>query len=105
MLPLYLIGTFIFIGVVVLFRVYYSKSMKMTSYIDGEVIRAEERVVRDERERREETLIACRYSVRGQDYSIEHVLRGMRAKDYPLGRKVTIWYNPTVPRMSKIKLT
>ncbi len=103
MFPLVIVGGFIFVGVVVLFVIYYSRSMKMTSYTDAEVVRAEERVVRDEKERREETAITAKYSVRGEAYQIEHVVQGMKAKIYPTGRKLTVWYNPNNPNMSKIK--
>lgn len=103
MFVLYIVGGFIFLGVVIIFCVYYSKSMKMTSYIDGEIVRSENRVVRDERERREETLLICKYSVRGHDYQIERTIRGNRAKLYPPGKKIVVWYNPTSPHMAKIK--
>lgn len=100
---LYIVGGLIFVGVVVLFVIYYSKTMKMTSYTAGEVVRAEERVVRDERERREETTIVCKYSVRGKDYEIEHVVRGLNARAFPPGREMTVWYNPNSPEMARIK--
>lgn len=103
MLPLYIVAGLIFAGVVVIFSIYYSNSMKMTSYMLGEVVSAEDRVVRDENERREETVIVSRYSVHGTQYTITHVMRGRHAKAYPPGRKITVWYNPIAPEMAKIK--
>ena len=103
LLPLYIVGGLIFAGVVVIFVIYYGKSMKMTSFIEGRVISAEERVVRDESERREETALLCAYTVRGDEFQITHILRGHRAKAYPPGKPITVWYNPTEPHMAKIK--
>jgi hypothetical protein len=103
MSALYIVAGFVFVGIVVLFVIYYSKSMKMTSYTACRVVTAEERVVRDERERREETHLLCTYSVRGEEYKIEHVVRGLNARAYPPGRELTVWYNPNVPQMAKIK--
>jgi hypothetical protein len=103
MYGLYIVAGFIFIGIVVLFVIYYSKGMKMTSYTTCTVVQADERVVRDERERREETHITCKYSVRGIDYTIQHAVRGLNARAYPPGRELTVWYNPNSPEMSKIK--
>jgi hypothetical protein len=60
MSPLYIVAGFIFVGIVIIFAIYYSKTMKMTSYTVGEVVTAQERVVRDERERREETTLVCK---------------------------------------------
>jgi hypothetical protein len=100
---LYIVVALVFVGIVVLFSIYYSKGMKMTSYTAAEVVTAEDRVVRDEHERREETLLVCKYSVRGQEYRIEHILRGRNAKAYPPGRELTVWYNPNVPEMARIK--
>ncbi|HET6248663.1 MAG TPA: DUF3592 domain-containing protein [Tepidisphaeraceae bacterium] len=100
---LYIVAGFVFVGIVVLFVIYYSKGMKMTSYTNCTVVQANERVVRDAQERREETHLICKYSVRGQDYTIEHTVRGMNAKAYPPGKELTVWYNPNVPEMAKIK--
>ncbi|HZK79414.1 MAG TPA: DUF3592 domain-containing protein [Humisphaera sp.] len=101
--PLYIVAGFIFVGIVIIFVIYYSKTMKMTSYTAGAVVKAEERVVRDERERREETTLLCKYSVHGHDYEITHVVRGLRASAYPAGKNITVWYNPNVPEMARIK--
>ena len=100
---LYIVAGLVFVGVVILFVVYYSRTMKMTSYTACQVVRAENRVVRDERERREETVLTCKYNVRGKDYEIQHVIRGQNAKAYPPGRELTVWYNPNVPEMARIK--
>ena len=100
---LYIVAGLILVGIVVLFTIYYSRTMKMTSYTSCEVVRAEDRVVRDEHERREETFLVCKYSVRGEEYQIEHVIRGHNAKAYPPGRELTVWYNPNVPKMARIK--
>jgi hypothetical protein len=103
MSALYIVAGFVFVGIVVLFVVYYSKAMKMTSYTTSQVVHAEERIVRDEHERREETVIVCKYSVFGKDYEISHVIRGRNAKAYPPGREITVWYNPNEPEMARIK--
>lgn len=103
MFPLYVIAGFIFVGVVIIFAIYYSKSMKMTSFTEGQVVSSEDKVIRDERERREETHLVCSYSVRGVDYQIPHVIRGHLARLYPPGRSIIVWYNPTSPEMAKIK--
>ena len=102
---LYIVAGFVFVGIVVIFFIYYSKGMKMTSYTNCEVVTSEDRVVRDEHERREETHLVCKYSVRGQEYKIEHTLRGRNAKAYPPGRELTVLYNPNVPEMARIKQT
>jgi len=94
----------VFVGIVVLFGIYYSRRMKMTSYTTAEVVRAQERVVRDERERREETVIVCKYLVRGKPYEIESVVRGKNAQRYPAGKKLTVHYNPNVPNMARLSL-
>ncbi len=101
--PLYIVAGFIFVGIVIIFVIYYSKTMKMTSYTAGSVVKAEERVVRDTQERREETELLVSYSIHGHDYEIKHVMRGLRAKNYPPGKSVTVWYNPNSPDMSRIK--
>src|SRR5947208_1466181 len=100
---LYIVVALVFVCIVILFRIYYSKTMKMTSYKSCEVVRAEDRVVRDETERREETFILCKYSVNGKEYEISHIIRGHNAKAYPPGRNLTVWYNPNVPEMARIK--
>ncbi|HWE01335.1 MAG TPA: DUF3592 domain-containing protein [Tepidisphaeraceae bacterium] len=101
--PLYIVAGFIFVGIVIIFVVYYGKTMKMTSYINGAIVKADERVVRDQQERREETVLVCKYSIRGKDYEIIHVMRGLRADAYPPGKSIIVWYNPNVPEMARIK--
>ena len=85
MYGLYIVAGLVFVGIVVLFVIYYSRTMKMTSYTNCTVVRSEDRVVRDEKERREETHLTCKYSVRGEEYTIAHVIRGLNAKAYPPG--------------------
>jgi len=82
--PLYIVAGFIFVGIVIIFVIYYSKTMKMTSYTA-------------------ETTLLCKYSVHGHDYEITHVVRGLRASAYPAGKNITVWYNPNVPEMARIK--
>src|ERR1700722_4650090 len=100
--PLYIVAGFIFVGIVIIFVIYYSKTMKNTSCTDGAVVSAEGRVVRDKHECREETTLHCKYSVHGHDYEITHVVRGLRASAYPPGKSITVWYNPNVPEMARI---
>lgn len=103
MFPVYIIFGVIFAVTVVVFIVRYTKTGQTTSYTEGTVISAEERVVRTEIERREETVLKCTYVVRGHQYDLEHVIRGRIAKAFPAGREVKVWYNPSEPSMAMIK--
>lgn len=99
---LYIVAGMVLVGIVVLFAIYYSRPMKMTSYTDGEITGAVEQVVRDERERREQTVITCRYVVRGKPYTIDYTVRGKNAARYPKGRVLKVRYNPNIPNMARV---
>lgn len=72
---------------------------KMTSQTLGRVVGAVEREVRDEVERREETVITVAYEIHGTPYTVEKVIRGKKAYKFPTGKKVEIRYNPAEPHM------
>lgn len=102
MFGLYIIAAWLFVGAVVLVILYHRKTFKMTSTATCEVIRAEEREVRTERERRDETLVVCRYVAWGNEFTIERVFRGRQAERFRAGTKLPIRYNPADPSMSRI---
>lgn len=102
-----MIGIYIVLGMIVagsigLIFFYHQKRLKMTSNTVAEVVRAEQREVRDEHERRDETVVLVRYHVGGQPYEIEQILRGRQAARFPAGRTVQVYYNPAEPEMSRI---
>ncbi|MDB5331946.1 MAG: hypothetical protein JWP03_3097 [Phycisphaerales bacterium] len=98
----YLIAGVIGAAALTLIFLSHLRFMKMTSQTAGQVLRSENRVVRTETERREETVIICRYTVHGKEYEVERILRGRQAKRYPVGKQLTIRYNPAEPEMSDI---
>lgn len=105
-----MIGIYIVLGMVVagaigLIFFYHQKRLKMTSDTLAQVVRAEQREVRDERERRDETVIRVRYTVGGQSYESEQIIRGRQAAQYPAGRTLKVHYNPADPEMSRIDLS
>ena len=100
--PLYIIMGWIVIGTAALTYLYYRKGMKMTSHTMGRVVSATDREVRDDRGRRDETVVVCKYSVSGRDYEISLVFRGRTADRFPNGREVPVRYNPGDPKMAKI---
>ena len=75
---------------------------KMTSQTIGRIMSATEREVRDENERRDETLVLCKFEVRGQEYEIQRIFRGKKAYKFPAGITVSIKYNPAEPQMAEI---
>jgi hypothetical protein len=104
-----MIGIYIVLGMVVVASIglivfYHQKRLKMTSNTVAEVVRAEQREVRDENERRDETVVHVRYHVGGQQYEIEQILRGRLAARFPAGRTLRVYYNPAEPEMSRIDL-
>jgi hypothetical protein len=104
MYGLYIVGMMVLAGAIALVAFYHKKSLKMTSNTLAEVIQVQQREVRDERERRDETLVSFRYTVGGKEYRIEQILRGRQASRYPQGRKIRVYYNPAIPDMSRIDL-
>jgi hypothetical protein len=102
MLGIYIVLPMALVGVIVLFILYHDKSLKMTSTLAAPIIRSEQREIRDEKERREETVVTVQYKVNGQEYTIEQTLRGRQSARYPVGKTLTVKYNPAEPEMSKI---
>lgn len=105
MIGIYIVLGFVVVGAIGLIFFYHQKRLKMTSNTVAEVIRSEQREVRDEKERRDETIVRVRYSVSGNTYEVEQVLRGRLAARYPAGRTLTVYYNPAEPDMSRIDLS
>jgi hypothetical protein len=66
------------------------------------VISAENREIRTEHLRRDETVIHCRFDVSGREFSVSGVLRGKIADKFPAGRTVPVRYNPGDPSMARI---
>lgn len=81
-------------------RAYFSNGMRMSSNTEGEVVRAEERVMVDRGVRRVETLVVARFTAIGKDFEVQRVLQGAHAKRFPPGRSVHIRYNPGEPHMA-----
>jgi len=104
MFGIYIFAGMVFIGAIVLVAFYHQKSLKMTSNTMAQVVKVEQREVRDEKERRDETLVVVQYKVNDKEYRIEQLLRGRQAARYPQGRSLRVLYNPAQPEMSRIDL-
>jgi hypothetical protein len=102
MFALYIILFWVIVAIVILTRYYYSKDMKMTSTTTGVVVSAENREVRDQYGRRDETVVVCEFSVGGREYRVVKVFRGRNAEKYPAGRKLPVRYNPADPGMARV---
>lgn len=102
MFGIYIVLGMVIAGAIVLVFFYHQKNLKMTSQTTGEVVRAEQREVRDEKERRDETVVVCRFSVHGHTYTIERILRGRLAARFPVGKPIPVFYNPADPEMSRL---
>ena len=103
MVALYIVVAMVLIGALALTALYHHDALKMTSSTTGQVVSADQREVRDEKERREETVIVCRYQVSGRDYQMTKILRGRQAPRFPAGRELPIRYNPGHPEMARIE--
>lgn len=104
MVGIYIVLGMVIAGAIGLIFFYHQKRLKMTSNTVAEVVRAEQREVRDEQERRDETVVLVRYHVGGQKYEIEQILRGRQAARFPAGRTLRVCYNPAEPEMSRLDL-
>jgi hypothetical protein len=104
MIGIYIVLGMVVVGAICLIVFYHQKRLKMTSNTVAEVVRAEQREVRDEIERRDETVVRVRYQVGGRKYEIEQVLRGRQAARFPAGRALRVYYNPAEPEMSRLDL-
>jgi hypothetical protein len=102
MVGIYIVLAMIVVGAISLIFFYHQKRLKMTSTTTAEVVRSEQREVRDEQERRDETVVLVRYQVAGQPYEVEQILRGRQAARFPAGRTLRVYYNPAEPEMSRI---
>ena len=96
----------VFLGtlVVLLFKFYFTDRRRMTSYTEGRVVTADERVVVDSDMRRTETEIVAAYNAMGKEYRVRRVIDGAKSKLFPPGRPVQIRYNPGEPDMSELAL-
>lgn len=104
MIGIYIVLGMVVAGAIALIFFYHQKRLKMTSATPAEVVHSEQREVRDENERRDETVVRVRYTVGGHSYEVEQVLRGRQASRYPAGRTLTVHYNPADPEMSRVQL-
>lgn len=104
MLGVYIVTGLILVGAVLTVVFSHHRFFKMTSSTAGEIIRSEQREVRDENERRDETVVVCRYTVHGKDYEIQRIMRGRLADRLTPGKKVSIRYNPAEPDMADLAL-
>jgi hypothetical protein len=104
MIGLYIVTAAVVIGIFLMVIFSHHRFFKMTSQVAGQVLRSEQHEVRDERERRDETTIRCRYTVHGKDYEIERTLRGRLADRFPTGAKIPVRYNPAEPHIADIAL-
>ena len=99
---IYILGAVVVGIIIAMVFLSHLKFFKLTSTALGIVIRSEDCEVRDEIERREETVVVCRYQVKGIDYECEEILRGRRAALFPIGRELAVRYNPAQPTMAQI---
>jgi hypothetical protein len=104
MIGVYIVTGLILIGAMLMVVFSHHRFFKMTSSTSGEVVRSEQREVRDENERRDETVVVVRYAVHGKPYEIERVMRGRLADRLAPGKKVVIRYNPAEPDMADLAL-
>jgi hypothetical protein len=100
----YIVTAFIVTAAVLMIYFSHHPFFKMTSSTSAEVLRSEQREVRDEHERRDETVVVCRYEVHGKTYEIERVMRGRLADRLAPGTKVRVKYNPAEPDMAELAL-
>lgn len=101
MLGLYIVVGMVLVGAIALVVLYHHDSLKMTSSTNAQVLSADEREVRDENERRDETIVTCSYTVGGREFQMQKILRGRQASRFPAGRPVPIRYNPGHPEMAR----
>jgi len=104
MLGVYIVTGLIVVGAVLMVVFSHHRFFKMTSSTSGEIVRSEQREVRDENERRDETVVVCRYTVHGKAYEIQRIMRGRLADRLTPGKKVAIRYNPAEPDMADLAL-
>ncbi|HSU69008.1 MAG TPA: DUF3592 domain-containing protein [Tepidisphaeraceae bacterium] len=104
MIAIYIVLGMAVVGALFLVAFYHQKNLKMTSQTTGEVVRSEQREVRDEKERRDETVVVCRFTVNGHTHTIERIVRGRWASRYPVGRSLTVFYNPADPGMARVDI-
>ena len=102
MFILYLLAAIVVTIIASMIFLSHLKMFKLTSHADGVVISASEREIRDDTERREETVVVCGYSAKGKPYELQKVFRGRRASRFAVGMAVLVRYNPAQPQMSDI---
>lgn len=87
---------------VILIKLYFSNTRRMTSRVTGQVVRAEPRVTIVKDRRKAETILTVRYVVSGRELNLVHVLEGERSQHFPPGRPVQVRYNPAQPDMAGV---
>ncbi len=100
----YAIAVIIILAILIMVVMSHHPMFKMTSQTVGTIASASEREVRDENERRDETIILCTYEVAGHPYQIERILRGKKAYKFPAGRQIKVKYNPSDPQMAEMAM-
>jgi len=85
-------------------KFYITETSRMTSQAAGKVISVEQRAVSDANERRTETEVVVIYTIAGIEYQLKRVFPGERAVQYPVGREITVQYNPATPSMAQLML-
>jgi hypothetical protein len=83
-------------------KLYLTDRRRMTSQSNAKVVHAEQRVIVSDDERRTETEIVARFTAGGREVELKRVLRGERAKQFPLGREIPVRYNPGRPWMAEL---
>src|SRR5580765_2569898 len=78
-------------------KFYITETSRMTSEAAGKVVSVEQRAVSDAHERRTETEVVVAYTIAGTEYQIKRIFPGERAVQYPMGRQITVRYNPATP--------
>ena len=91
-------------GSVVLVKLYFSNTRRMTSRVAGQIVRAEPRVTIAKGRRKAETVLTVGYVVSGRALEMTYVLEGERAQHFPPGRPIQVRYNPAQPDMAGVVL-
>jgi hypothetical protein len=92
------------VGSVILVKLYFSNTRRMTSRTAGKVVRAEPRVTIANGRRTAETVLTVSYIVSGRELELTYVLEGERARHFPPGRPIQVRYNPAQPDMAGVVL-
>jgi len=85
-------------------KFYITETSRMTSQTPGRVVMVEQRAVSDAVERRTETEVEVTYTIAGTEYQIKRIFPGERAVQFPIGRVISVRYNPATPTMAQLVL-